>query len=257
MDKQTSDLAVIPISDLSPEIAALAARYRRANGPVIALVNRLGGSLEKQLVAVPESVRGRIEAAAAAALERAHDLAGQARHAPSVGRNGPLAAAMVTGAAGGAAGLAGSLAELPVSVTLILHAIRREAQAAGYDPDDAMVRAECLRVFGAGSPMAADDGVNTAFLSARLTLTGAAVQKVISTVAPRLGIAMGQKLAAQSVPILGALTGAALNAAFLNWYREVAAIRFALLRLAERHGAENVAESFRLATVKPVRRMRA
>lgn len=259
MENQTTDLpaalpAVLPISELAPEIVALAARYRRANGPVIALVNRLGGSLEKQLAAVPEALRSRIEAAAAMALERAHDLAGHARHAPSVGRNGPLAAIMASGAAGGAAGLAGSLAELPVSVMLILHAIRREAGAAGFDPDDPRVRAECLRVFGAGSPMAADDGVNTAFLSARLTLTGAAVQRIIAAVAPRFGVAIGQKLAAQSVPVLGALTGAALNAAYLNWYREVAAIRFQLLRLAQTHGGENVALAFQQATEQAARR---
>lgn len=242
-----SDLPVPVITDLSPEIAALAARYRRANGPVISLVNRLGGSLEGQLAAVPQSVRTQIDRAVAAALERAHDLAAQGRHAPDLGRQGPLAAAMLSGAAGGAGGLASSLAELPVTVTVILHAIRREAVAAGYDPEDAAIRAECLRVFGAGSPLATDDGVNTAFLSARLTLTGTAVQKVISAVAPRLGLAIGQKLAAQSIPVLGAITGAALNAAFLNWYREVAAVRFALLRLAERHGVEEVAGAFRLA----------
>ena len=254
MEQQNLDLVVAPLSEVSPEIVALAARYRRANGPVIALVNRLGGSLEKRLSAVPEALRERLDGAVAAALERAHDLAAQARHAPSVGRQGPLAAAVLSGAAGGAAGPLSALAELPVSITLILHAIRREAEAAGYDPDDPQIRAECLRVFGAGSPLADDDGANSSFLAARLTLTGTAVQKVIASVAPRLGIAMGQKFAAQSVPVLGALTGAALNAAFLHWYREVAAVRFALLRLAERHGEENVAEAFRLAAAKPAGR---
>lgn len=253
---KTADLPVLTLTDLSPEIAALAARYRRANGPVIALVNRLGGSLEAQLSALPQSVRDRVEAAVAAALERAHDLAAQGRRAPDIGRNGPLAAAVLSGVAGGAGGMATAIAEMPVTVTVMLHAIRREAQAAGYDPDDPVIRAECLRVFGAGSPLDSDDGVNTAFLSARLTLTGAAVQKVIAVVAPRLGLTFGQKLAAQSVPVLGALTGAALNAAFLNWYREVAAIRFALLRLAERHGAEQVSDAFRTAA-QPARLARA
>lgn len=241
------------LTALSPEIVALAARYRKVNGPVISLVNRLGGSLEGQLAALPEGFRDQINRVVAGALVRAHDLAGQGRRAPDLGRNGPLAAAILSGAAGGAGGLASALAELPVSVTVILHAIRREAAAAGFDPDDPAIRAECLAVFGAGSPMAADDGVNTAFLSARLTLTGSAVQKVISAVAPRLGLAFGQKLAAQAIPVLGALSGAALNAAFLNWYREIAAIRFALLRLAGQHGVVEVAEAFRQAALPPVR----
>ena len=129
-------------------------------------------------------------------------------------------------------------------MTVLLHAIRREARAAGYDPDDPAIRAECLAVFAAGSPLAADDGVNTSFLSARLTVTGPALQRLIAAVAPRLGISLGQKLAAQSVPVLGALAGAALNAAYMLYYREIARIRFALLRLSETHGAEAVLAGF-------------
>ena len=42
-----------PLSaDPAPEIAALAERWKRANGPVIALLNRLGGSIESQLSGV-------------------------------------------------------------------------------------------------------------------------------------------------------------------------------------------------------------
>lgn len=62
-----------------------------------------------------------------------------------------------------------------------------------------------------------------------------------------------QKLAAQAIPVLGAVTGAALNTAFLSWYREIAAIRFALLRLAETQGEKAVLAAFRSAiSSKPV-----
>ena len=143
------------------------------------------------------------------------------------------------------------LLHIVLALTLILNAIRAEARAAGLDPDDPAIRAECLRVFGAGSPLAADDGVNTSFFTARLTLTGQAVQNLIATVAPKLAAALGQKLAAQAVPVLGAVSGAALNAAFLNYYREIARIRFALMRLAETHGAEPVLAAFEAAVEPP------
>jgi EcsC protein family len=139
---------------------------------------------------------------------------------------------------------------------VILHAIRAAAVEAGYDPEEPWVKAECLKVFGAGTPLAADDGINTSFLSARLTVTGPAVQKIIATVAPKLAAAMGQKLMAQAVPILGAVSGAALNAAFLSYYREVARIRFRLMRLAEVHGVEPVLEAFAEA-VMPARIVKA
>jgi hypothetical protein len=89
-----------------------------------------------------------------------------------------------------------------------------------------------------------------------MTITGAAVHNLIATVAPKLAAVLGQKLAAQAVPVLGAMTGAALNAAFLSYYREVARIRFALLRLAEVHGAEPVLEAF-AAAVEPPKIIRA
>jgi hypothetical protein len=40
-------------------------------------------------------------------------------------------------------------------------------------------------------------------------------QQVLAVVVPRLAVVFGQKLAAQAVPVMGALTGAALNAARL------------------------------------------
>ena len=58
--------------------------------------------------------------------------------------------------------------------------------------------------------------------------------------------------AAQAVPVMGALTGAALNAAFLTYYREIARIRFRLLRLSEVHGAETVLTAFAAAQDRPV-----
>jgi hypothetical protein len=249
--KQILPAVVTP--SLDEAIANLARRYKRANGPVMQLMNRLGGSLESQIGLLPPAMRDQLEGVTARALEAAYGLA---RHTPDLGQRGPVAAVMISGAAGGAGGFATALAELPVTVTLILNAIRAEARAAGFDPDALGVREDCLRVFGAGSPLEGDDGVNTSFLTARLALTGSAVQNLISAIAPRLAAVLGQKLAAQAVPVVGAVTGAALNAAFLSYYRELARIRFALLKLSEVHGAEPVLSAFR-AAVEPPRITRA
>lgn len=233
---------------LGIEIAMLARRYRRANGPVMRLVNRVGGTLEDQINLVPESVRAQIERMTVQALNVAYGMAGRA---PDLGERGPVAAVIASGAAGGAGGLATALAELPVTVTLILTAIRAEARAAGLDPDAPGVREDCLRVFAAGSPLASDDGINTGFFTARLTMTGPTVQNLIKAIAPKLAAVLGQKLAAQTVPVVGAVTGAALNVAFLTYYREIARIRFALLRLSQDHGAAAVVAAFRAAVEEP------
>ena len=225
-------LPAVQTPTLSAEIAALAARYHRANGPVMRLLNQLGGRLEAQFDALPEGWQRQLEQATARALETSYLMAGKA---PDMGDRLPLAAAMVSGAAGGAGGVVTSVAELPVTVTLFFNTIRAVAREAGFDPDTDAVRAECLAVFAAGSPLAGDDGVNTSFLTARLTLTGAALQSLITTIAPRLALVLGQKLAAQAVPVIGAVSGAGFNAAYLGYYRELAKVRFGLLRLAETH----------------------
>src|SRR5690606_4643079 len=207
------------------EIAALARRYRRAGGPVVKLMTKIGGSLERQLAALPMGLRERVGQLTETALKASWniaDLGGRAlgKAAPKAsavaGRRGSILAAMASGAAGGAGGVATSLAELPVTVTVILHAIRGEALAAGFDPADPKIQAECLKVFAAGSPMESDDGVDTSFLSARLTMTGPAVNQLIHRVAPKLAATLSQKPAAQAAPILGAAAGAALNPPYLS-----------------------------------------
>jgi EcsC protein family len=235
-------------TDLAAAVAPLAHRYKRANGPVIRLVNRLGSSLESQLSALPTSFRAQIERLTAQALEASY---GVAARAPDLGQRAPMVAAIAAGAAGGAGGLATAVAELPVTVTLFLNAIRSEARNAGLDPDEDWVRAECLQVFAAGSPMAQDDGVNTSFVASRLALSGSAVQNLIATIAPKLAAVLGQKLAAQAVPVIGAVSGAALNAAFLSYYREVARVRFELVKLGQLHGADAVEAEFRIAVTPP------
>ncbi|MEO6300811.1 MAG: EcsC family protein [Paracoccaceae bacterium] len=247
------NLPAIRPPELGVEIDSLAYAAGRANGPFLRLINRLGGGIEAQLDKLSPKLRAELERLTARALELAHEAAKVGSYAPDLGRRGATFAAMATGAAGGAAGLAGSLVELPVTVTIILHAIRREAVAAGYDPDHEAIRLACLDVFSAGSPLRADDGVNTAFLSARVAAVGPTLQRVIATVAPRLALVMGEKLAAQAVPLVGAATGAALNVVFINYYREIARIRFRLMRLSEIHGTEAVMLAFSQAKILPHR----
>lgn len=247
-----TQLPALRRKSFAPEIAALADDYRRANGPLMRMLNKLGNTVERQMALIPASVRPEIDRAVVAALTAAHGLAGLAEQGPDLGRGGAMAAAMATGAAGGAGGIVTAIAEMPVTITVFLHAIRREAIVAGYDPTEPGIRAACLEVFASGTPLHGDDGVNTAFLSARMTLSTPAIQKLIATVAPRLAAAMGQKLALQAVPVIGAVTGAALNAAYLNYYRELARIRFALMRLAEAGGGEAVVAAFTRAAGVPL-----
>lgn len=230
--------------DPGPEIALLAARQMRANGPLMRMINRFGGKIEKQMAHLPDGLRQQIERITTDTLTRAVLIAGHGRHAPDFGPRGAPALAALTGALGGAGGIVTALAELPVTITVILHAILRAAEAEGFDTTLPEVRAEALRVLTAGGPAGDDDGINTSFIGARMTLTGPALHKLLAKIVPGFATVLSQKLAAQAVPVVGAVTGAGLNAAFLTHYRELAHIRFGLLRLTVLHGAEPVRVRF-------------
>jgi hypothetical protein len=49
-----------------------------------------------------------------------------------------------------------------------------------------------------------------------------------------------QKLAAQAVPVIGALSGAAVNYAFLDHFQEVARAHFVVRKLERRYGKDTV-----------------
>lgn len=252
-----NDNTPVPVSDLPQiEIAELAARYRGAAGPVMGLVNMVGSRVEKQIEALPDSLKDRIEGVVERALRQSYDMAGRTLSAGGTAERGHRAAAVVTGAAGGFGGLPTAVAELPVTITLIFRAIQKIAASYGYDPADPAVRVECLQVFGAGSPLHDDDGVDTSFLGARVAITGASLNRVIAAVAPRLSIALGEKLAAQAVPLLGAVAGAGINYAFLGYYQEMAHVRFGLKRIEDSgHDRATVMAMFRdLARTAPARR---
>ncbi|ETX14452.1 protein EcsC [Roseivivax halodurans JCM 10272] len=242
-----TELAVV---DRDKEMLSLARRHKRAGGVGLQVLNIIGGQAENLLERLPDRVKNRLEEATTRALETALYAAHRSRgYVPD--QKGWLNTALTTamGAAGGAGGLPTALAELPVTTTVLLRAIQGIAWEHGYDPADPEVQKECLAVFGSAGPLEDDDGVDMAFLSARVTITGATLHGIIGRVAPRLGVVLGQKLAAQTVPILGAAAGAATNYAYTSYYQEMAAVHFGLKRYAEETGRdrEAVVAEFRKA----------
>ncbi|MFS4582334.1 EcsC family protein [Phaeobacter sp. C3_T13_0] len=232
----TSDLTLTKPLDAAAvevELEALAKRYRAAGGFGIQILNLLGGSVEGLLDKLPVPVRSRLDGATEQALHLAmQGAAGSRRLVPDQpgGVNRAVSAAM--GAAGGMGGLPGALVELPATTAFLLRSIQGIAAEEGFDPDAESVRFDCIRVFAAAGPLAADDGADLGFLSLRLGLTGGAVQKLIAQVAPRFSMVLGQKLAAQTLPVLGAIAGATTNFVYSGYYQEMARVHFGLRRLA-------------------------
>lgn len=230
------------------EIAALARRAKRADGPLIRAFNRLGGGLETQITALPPKIRSLVDGGTEGLLSSAYRAAGAfgaLKVVPETGDWAHRLAVATGGALGGFGGLATAAVELPATVALFFGAMQKIAAENGFDPKSEKARLICLEVFGAGGPVASDDGVNSGFIGARLAVNSGAVQAVIRRVAPAVAALLGRKLASQAVPVIGAAAGAGLNLAFLAYFRDMARVRFGLERLAERHGAAAVEAQFR------------
>lgn len=219
--------------DVEAELDRLAARHARAGGLGIQVLNLIGSQTEGLLDRLPTPVRDRLgegtEAALYWAMKAAQGSRGLVGDQPGW-MNTAVTTAM--GAAGGFGGLPSALAELPITTTILLRAIQGVAVAHDFDPAAENVRFDCLQVFSAAGPLARDDGADLAFISTRLTVTGPVLHGLIARVAPRLATVLGQKLAAQTVPVLGAVAGAATNYAYTSYYQEIAHVHFGLRKLA-------------------------
>lgn len=218
---------------VAAELDELAKRYRRAGGVGLQVLNLIGGSAEGLLDRLPGEIRGRLERATEAALNVAMRAAQGSR---GVVKDQPewlnTAVATAMGAAGGFGGLPSAMAELPVTTTVLLRTIQGVAAEHGFDPTENNVQFDCIQVFAAQGPLGRGDGADLAFLTSRVALTGSTVQALITKVAPRLATVLGQKLATQTVPVLGAVVGAATNYAYTSYYTEIAHVHFGLRKLA-------------------------
>ena len=227
------DIITRPPLDTDTELDRIAKHYRSAGGVGVKMLNALGGQAEGLLEQLPGNVRDGLTGATERALRLSVQAAqGSRRAVPDQNEWVNAAVTTAMGAAGGFGGLPGALIELPATTTMLLRAIQGVAAETGFDPATQSVQFDCVRVFSAAGPLDFDDGADLGFLSVRMTLTGGAMQKLIATVAPKLATALGQKLAAQTVPVLGAVAGAGTNYVYTRYYQQIAHVHFGLRRLA-------------------------
>ena len=242
------------------------------------LSNLVGSPIEGAVKRLPAAASERINEAVETALRKAVDAAlwsmeNRPHTAASTRRHKLYAAA--SGAVGGAFGLASLLAELPVSTTLMMRAVADVARAEGFDLNDVGTKAACLEVFAMGGPTDQDDGAETGYYMARgfatqamgqlsreladiaarqgagqgarlmtSTQSGKWMARLIEKVAERFGVVITNKVAAQAVPIIGAATGATLNALFTDFYQDMALGHFTVKRLEGIYGAEAIRAEF-------------
>jgi hypothetical protein len=217
--------------------------------------------------AMPPLARRAIAQASDAALRGAFKLALRTLDLDAPARPAHRAhkfAAAASGAVGGALGLAALPVELPISTTILLRSIAEIAREEGEDLSAPGAAFACVEVFALGGRAGGEAAFESGYFAVRAALaksvadsarfaavegagaqSAPAIARLVSQVATRFGVAVSEKLAAQAAPILGALGGAAVNAAFADHFQTLARGHFIVRRLERRHGATLVAFEYR------------
>ncbi len=229
------------------------------------LTNMVGKPIELIGYALPASASQAITAATSKALEMALAVALRTmHHTPRAGSQlFHKALATASGAAGGAFGLATLPIELPVSTIIMLRSIAEIARSEGEDLSDPEAALSCVQVFALGGRPGSADASESGYFAVRGMLAKSVTQaarfivergvieeggpilvRFITQVASRFGLVVTQKLAAQAIPLVGALGGAAVNYAFIEHFQEVARGHFAVRRLERAYGKEAVRKAY-------------
>ena len=247
----SADLSALRRAVLALEHPGLAAR----------LTNMVGKPVELMGHALPAAASRAITTATSKGLEIALKVALRTmHHSPSAGSQLlHKALATASGAAGGAFGFSTLPIELPVSTIIILRSIADIARSEGEDLSDPETALSCVQVFALGGRAGSTDASESGYFAVRgmlaKTVTEAArfiaergviekgapiLVRFITQVAARFGAVVTQKVAAQTLPIMGALGGAVVNYAFIEHFQEMARGHFTVRRLERTYGKDIV-----------------
>jgi hypothetical protein len=226
-----------------------------------------GEPLTQLLKRLPAPLTGQINRAVRSALMQALDVALYRMGATGIPEP-PLLfqfASTVTGGVGGFFGIGGLALELPVTTTLMLRSIAGIAARYGERLDRPAARLACLEVFALEPHNKPHVGVSgeAGYYAARAFLARSVSQAaqnllergvagtsapvivdVVAAVGSRFGIVVSERVAASSIPVVGAIGGAAINLAFMQHFQQLARAHFLIRRLERRYGVQVIRDRY-------------
>ena len=236
-------------------------------GFAIKIANTVGKPAEKLIEALPAKVSKNITKVTIGALGKATDAAlFTLKEIPGKKPSnwGHKIAVTCSGAAGGFFGPFALAPELATSTVLMLRSVADIARSEGESLSDADAKLACLEVFAMGSGKSAeDDAADSAYYTVRAAMAGAVREaavflaekkltekgapvliKLITSIAERFSITVTEKMAAQSLPIIGAVGGAGINLLFMDHFQDMAKGHFTVRRLERIYGTELIQNEY-------------
>jgi len=166
---------------------------------------------------------------------------------------------MATGGIGGLFGFAALALELPVSTTIMLRSIADIARSEGEQINTIEAKMSCIEVFALGGTNKSDDAAESGYFTVRMALAASVreaaqhitqkgiikesappIIRLITEIAKRFGLQVSQKMASQTIPVIGAAGGAIINTIFINHFQDMAQGHFIVRRLERKYGLEAV-----------------
>lgn len=252
-----SELTSADIDDLQ-----YAAEQLETRSLAITIAEKAGMPIEALLNMLPKTAHAPIGLAVNKALEQCLRIAvnmGKPKHPLLRSPRAHLGAVAITGAVGGFFGLPGVIAELPVTTTLMLHSIVQIAREQGEDLSREENALACLQVLALGPHGGRTNMLESAYYASRTALMqvtreasayiareglakeGApALATFLGRIGSRFGVEASEKVAAEMVPIAGAIGGMAINVIFINYFQRLAEGHFIVRRLERRYGSDTV-----------------
>ena len=230
-----------------------------AKGALGLIINRkmgVGSLAESVITKVMQMTPEEFEKWAADQFEMLYDLSARADEIKLVRESSTTSnttIGVITGAASGALGFMALLPDLAFTTANIFNAIRKVARKHGFDPSQDDVRIACLEVFVSGGPDKADDGVDASMIASKMTINGTTLSGLLSRASNQYVARVMTGLGPKAVPVLGALAGGAVNAAFISYYENVAEIIFRLKRLELDNPNDDVIALYQEMRAKPRR----
>ena len=254
------------ISSLEIEDLRLAKDLLENPGLAVKISHVVGTPIEKGFRFLPDRWKPMVVDASRKSIEAALDVALRTIDSNSTTEPSDWwhkVAVGMTGAAGGAFGLAALVIELPVSTTIMLRSIADIARSEGEDIQSPGSKVECIQVLALGGESQRDDAAETGYFATRAAMAKAvsdalkhiaekgivkkgapAIVSLIGAVASRFSISVSEKAAAQAIPILGAVGGAVLNTMFIDHFQCMARGHFIVRRLERVHGIDEVRRAY-------------
>lgn len=233
------------------------------------LASKVGMPIEALMHRLPRRAQQSIGGAVNKTLEQCLRVAltfGKGRSASVRSKRTHTAATAFTGAVGGFFGLPGLVIELPITTTVMLHAIADIARQNGEDLSTAGGALACLEVLALDPQGIRAGTLDSAYYATRAALAQAtrdaaayltqkglaresapALISFLAKIAARFGIEVSEKAAAQLVPIAGAAGGLVLNILFMEHFQRLAEGHFTVRRLERKYGHQLIQQEFQRA----------